>query len=109
VKLSERRAKVRNSCKWSQGVLILLGRGQVSELATHLAMLTPLQGDGSCSHPRADENILLHHAGMLLEPEMLSRAGSFFEALSRGTTLHAPLDVSDNVTGEYNENAAKTA
>ena len=71
-------------------------------------MLTPLQGDGSCSHPRADENILLHHAGMLLEPGMLSRAASFFEALSRGMTSHAPLAVSDNVTGAFHDSVASS-
>jgi hypothetical protein len=71
-------------------------------------MLTPLQGDSSCSHPRADENILLHHAGMLLESGMLSWAGSFFEALNREMTSHAPLAVSDNVIGACNDSVASS-
>lgn len=97
-----------NSSYRSLCVLILLGTGQVPELVTHLPMLTPLQGDGSCSHPRADENILLHHAGMSLEPGMLSRAGAVFEALSMKVTSHVPSAVSDNVTGACSDNVATT-
>lgn len=68
-------------------------------------MLSPLQSDGSCSHPRADENILLHHAVKLLEPGLL-RDGSVFEALSRVMTLHAPLAVSDTMTSEFENSAS---
>jgi hypothetical protein len=34
---------------------------------SYLCMLTPLQDDGSCSDSRANENILLHHAGRSLK------------------------------------------